>query len=677
MLKQISGTYEIIGKIGEGNSGEIYKAYNKNLRKEVVLKKIKTEIKDIVNNRSEVDVLKNLRHSCLPQVLDFFEMDGDVYTAMDYIPGKSFKQYLDSGTKFKEKHVITWAKQISATLEYLHRQIPPIIHSDLKPANIMLMPDGNICLIDFNISASLDGNSAWVTGYTSGYSAPEQIAALKYNQNELDQSRWKTIDARADIYSLGATLYHLMTGTKPKLEEDGTVADIRDSGTQINAVFAAIIMKCLEKEPSKRYQSARELMADLVNIGVKDERYRRLIRKQRMLYTVAVVLMVCFTGMAVMGYFRMGTEKRKAYEMLVRKEAECITTGDLESFEGFFQKAVRLDPVRLDAYYQKAIALNRQRQYGDAIEFINSEILGNEELLAQKEDLNNIYYVLGNSYDGQGDYQQAALCYEKAIEIRSDNSDYYRDYAISLAYGGNLQGAKAALEQAKKQKLNSIEINYVEGEILYNTQDYNGAQEIFLKCIEDASDDYIKMRAYIMAGKCIDGLGDTIENIDQKLQLFENARQELPVEYNIGVLEQLAQSYSQLAKATGEEGYSQKAVSVFEQIESQGMGSYDTSYNLAVLYQNMQDYDKAADILHRMLTDYGDNYRTYKSLAFLEVARQGRIDNSQRNYSPFQQYYQKAEELYQLQLQNNITDVEMDRLAELYQEAADLGWIQK
>ena len=76
----IPHTYRVIGKIGAGNSGEIYKAYQINLGKYVVLKKIKTEIKDFLNNRAEVDVLKNLRHSCLPQVLDFFEADWDVYT---------------------------------------------------------------------------------------------------------------------------------------------------------------------------------------------------------------------------------------------------------------------------------------------------------------------------------------------------------------------------------------------------------------------------------------------------------------------------------------------------------------------------------------------------------------------------------------------------------------------
>ena len=168
MLKHIPETYEIIGKIGSGKSGDVYKAYHKNLRTYVVLKKVKTELRNLVNNRAEVDVLKNLRHSGLPQVYDFLEVDGDVYTVMTFVEGNSFGQYLDSGREFEEKSVIIWARQICATLCYMHEQKPPIVHGDLKPENIMLRPDGNICLIDFNISASLDGGDAWVNGYTNG-----------------------------------------------------------------------------------------------------------------------------------------------------------------------------------------------------------------------------------------------------------------------------------------------------------------------------------------------------------------------------------------------------------------------------------------------------------------------------------------------------------------------------
>ena len=123
---------------------------------------------------------------------NFVEDDGDIYTVMEfYIRKFLLNSILDAGTKFFRKAVIIWMKQISATLCYLHNQKPPIIHSDIKPGNIMLMPNGNICLIDFNISFSLGAKNAFVNGYTSGYSSPEQIEAVKYNQNETDSSKWQ------------------------------------------------------------------------------------------------------------------------------------------------------------------------------------------------------------------------------------------------------------------------------------------------------------------------------------------------------------------------------------------------------------------------------------------------------------------------------------------------------
>lgn len=674
MLKHISDTYEIIEKIGVGNSGEVYKAYHKNLKKYVVLKKIRAELKDVLNNRAEADVLKNLHHPCLPQVFDFLEADGDVYTVMDYIPGNSFKEYLDAGTEFKEKSVLIWARQICATLSYLHSQKPPIIHSDLKPGNIMLKPDGNICLIDFNISASLDGDTAWVTGYTNGYAPPEQIEALRYNQNELDHSLWKTIDRRADIYSLGAVLYHLMTGKKPSQDENGYVEDIRSRGIRINQVFAHIIMKCLEPRPEKRYQSAEALLSDLKDIEKKDRRYRELCKKQKGIYILVIFFMAVSAVLTVNGYFRRDVDRRKQYEELVRLESQCVTSGEFENFESYYQKAAGLMPERLEAYYQKALALNQQRQYGDNINFINEKILSNPELEVDSEALNNVYYLLGNSYEKQEDYENAAKCYEKAIEIKPDNSDYYRDYAIALAYTGEMDKAQKALDTARRQGLDSVEIDYVQGEILYNNQDFQGAKEIFLICMEKAQNDYVKMRACIMTCKCIDALEDGVGGYDEKIQLLEKARKELPTEYNIGVLETLGQVYSDMGNDTGDAAYYTKAAEVFKQIQKQGMGSYDTDYNLVVLYQNMGKYDEASALLKEMLEEYGENYRTYKALAFMEVSKQEKVDVNQRSYGLFKEYYEKAEKLYQQQLENNVNDMEMKRLKELYDQAASNGW---
>lgn len=676
MQRNLSDTYEIIGIIGSGGCGDVYKAYHKNLKKYVVLKKIRTEARSFANSRREADVLKNLRHSCIPQVLDFLEINGCVYTVMDFIPGYTFGRYLKAGTIFPESSVIIWAKQICSTLCYMHGQRPAIIHGDLKPENIMLMPDGNICLIDFNISAILDGSQEWVTGYTDGYAPPEQIEALRYNQRERDYTKWKKLDPRSDIYSLGATLYYLMSGYRPVRDQRGQIRDIRETGIRIHTVFAAVIMKCLEADPARRYQSANELLNDLTGISRKDKRYRDLKVKQKIAYGVTVGCMLIFAGIAVMGYLRLGSDKLKSYNELVKQEKEYLAQNDMDRLDSCYEKAIRILPDNLDAYYEKAVAYNQSRQYEECEEFIKSEILGNEKIAGRKDTLNNVYYLLADCYAKQEDYFTACDYYKTAIEIDSNNGDYYRDYAIALAYCGETEESEKILDSAAEQGMDSAEVRYVKGEILFNSGDYQKAKTIFLDTTEKTENSYTKMRAYIMTGRCIDKLDSSLKGKNEKISLLEQASRELGRENNIGILEELAQTYCDAGNDSGNADYYRKALGVFEQIEQQGMADYDTEYNMAVLYQNLQDYASAENKLRDILDSYGENYRTYKSLAFLEVAEQSALSTDKRDYSKFDQYYRKAEELYQETEVSNANDVEMDRLEDLHQQAAANGWLQ-
>ena len=105
------------------------------------------------------------------------------------------------------------------------------------------------------------------------------------------------------------------------------------------------------------------------------------------------------------------------------------------------------------------------------------------------------------------------------------------------------------------------------------------------------------------------------------------------------------------------------------------MGNYSTGYNISVLYQNMGDYDSAERELMQLLDNYGEDYKTYKSLAFLEGYRQEQLTKEQRDYSKFKEYYEKAYDLYQSQLSSNANDMEMDRLEEQYNQAVSNGWI--
>ena len=671
MQKYIANTYEVIAQIGMGNSGIVYKARHKNLDKFVVLKKIKANAINIADNRAEADVLKNLKHAYLPQVMDFVEDNGDIYTVMEFISGNSFKQYLDAGTVFPERSEIIWMKQVASTLCYLHNQKPPIIHSDLKPGNIMLTNNGNVCLIDFNISFTLGGNG-FVNGYTKSYASPEQIWAWKYNQTQPNPSLRKKIDKRSDIYSMGATFYHIVSGSRPVPDDNGYVQDIREKKPEMNQLFGAVIMKCLEPDLTKRYQRAEDVLYDLQTMAQRSKEYRSLLRKQKIISGVLAGGMVISVVLALAGYFRMDSEKMKLYENTVAQEEKCIKKGDYDQLDDYYQKAVKLYPGKMDAYLQKALALNRQKEYEDCINFINTNILNSRSVMNDGSE-DSVYYLLGDCYSQLEDYEQAAEYYNSAIGANPENGNYYRDGAIMEAYCGNTDKAQELMETAKEKGLDTTEVNYVDGEIKYSKGDYEDARSIFQKCIEDSDDAYIQMRSYIMEAKCIDKQDDSIDGKKKKMKLLKKAKKELPKENNIGILEELAQTYSDLGKDTGDTDYYQKALSVFKQIRAQGMGTYRTGYNMSVLYQNMGDYDSAEQELTQLLDNYGEDYRTYKSLAFLEGYRQEQLPKEQRDYGKFKEYYEKAHNLYQSQLSSNANDVEMDRLEEQYNQAMNSG----
>ncbi len=673
MQKYIANTYEVIAQIGMGNSGIVYKARHRNLDKFVVLKKIKANAINIADNRAEADVLKNLKHAYLPQVMDFVEDNGDIYTVMEFISGNSFKQYLDAGTAFPEKSEIIWMKQVAATLCYLHNQKPPIIHSDLKPGNIMLTNSGNVCLIDFNISFSLGGNG-FVNGYTKNYASPEQIRAWKYNQTQPNPSLRKKIDKRSDIYSMGATFYHIVTGNKPMPDDNGYVQDIREKKPEMNQLFGAVIMKCLEPDLKKRYQRAEDVLYDLQTMAQRSKEYQSLLRKQRIISGVLAGGLVLSAVLALAGYFRIDSERMKRYEDTVAQEEKCIKNGNYDQLDDYYQKAVKLYPGKMDAYLQKALALNRQKEYEDCINFINTNILNSKSVMNDGSE-DSVYYLLGDCYSQLEDYEQAAEYYNSAIEANPENGNYYRDGAIMEAYCGNTDKAQELMETAKEKGLDTTEVNYVDGEIKYSKGDYEDARSIFQKCIEDSDDAYIQMRSYIMEAKCIDKQDDSVDGKKRKMKLLKKAKKELPKENNIGILEELAQTYSDLGNDTGDTEYYQKAISVFKQIQSQGMGDYNTGYNMSVLYQNLNDYSSAEQELMQLLDNYGEDYKTYKSLAFLEVSCQDQLPKEQRDYSKFKEYYEKAHDLYQSQLSSNANDMEMDKLEELHSQAVSNGWI--
>jgi len=185
MSQIIAGIYEIEKEIGAGGGGVVYLGRHLRLEKQVVLKADKRRLgagKETL--RREVDLLKGLSQTYIPQVYDFVQEDGVVYTVMDYIEGESLDKRLKRGQLPTQPQAVRWACQLLEALCYLHSQPPHgILHGDIKPANIMVRPGGDICLIDYNIALALGEDGAVKVGFSRGYASPEHYGAEYLSAN--------------------------------------------------------------------------------------------------------------------------------------------------------------------------------------------------------------------------------------------------------------------------------------------------------------------------------------------------------------------------------------------------------------------------------------------------------------------------------------------------------------
>ena len=667
-MKDFSDTYEILEKLGEGAGGIVYKAYHRRLRQEVVIKRYRKGVISLSGNRREADILKNLRHSYLPQVLDFFETDEDVCTVMSYVPGKSFARLLEEGRRFTSRELARWGMQICSALNYLQSQEPPVIHCDIKPANVMLTPQGDICLIDFNISFYLGDTS--VLGYTNGYTSPEQYLIAMSRESGRGTPEEVKIDERTDIYSVGATLYHLAVGQK--------VGDYREridtgllSGVTGEA-FAQVIEKALRVDPGQRWQSAYDMFRALQDIPKKDRRYLSLLHRQTAVRTLLAALLAGCILLTGYGISEIKRERMDSYNSLVEEQIRLIENNDFEEQEKVFEEASGLIPSSLESYYQNAYALYKQERYEDCIAFVDYDICENEKLDLAQARMADVYYLRADSYFRLEQYEDAADAYEDVFRMGTRHTAYYRDYAIALAYAGEEEEAQDVLQEAIDYGLKEDSIYYAKGEIENALGKPDAALQEFGQCISISDDNEMKARAYLMMDSIYEEKGSGTSQRDILLK----AKEDLPAEEQMQILEHLAAVDIELADTTGKAEYREEAVETLVQIIGQGWGTFTTFDTLAVQYQKQGDLEQAQKTADQMLKDYGEDYRIYMLYAFLEIDVQGLRENASRDYTKFAGYCEKAEELYQQQVKDNNTDEEMQLLEEVYRQVEEGGWLE-
>lgn len=261
--------YVVMRLLGQGGMGAVYQATDRKFNNAVALKE--TFYNDVQLRKAfsqEATLLNRLRHAALPVVTDFFAVGDRQFLVMQYIPGKDLEQMLherkdNNHGSFPLNQVLTWGDQLLDAMEYLHSQDPPIIHRDIKPQNLKLTPRGEVILLDFGLAKGVTNKSRAsqsIRGYTPNYSSLEQI-------------RGTGTDGRSDIYSLGATLYHLLTGEMPAdamtrmasilTDHPDPLRRVREVNPEINDALAHVIEVAMSPHADRRYPTAETMRAAL------------------------------------------------------------------------------------------------------------------------------------------------------------------------------------------------------------------------------------------------------------------------------------------------------------------------------------------------------------------------------------------------------------------------------
>jgi eukaryotic-like serine/threonine-protein kinase len=270
MIGQTLGHYRILEKVAAGGMGVVYLARDEQLERDVAVKVLPsgtlTDEASRRHFRKEATALAKLNHPHIETVYDFGTQDGIDYLVMEYVPGKTLADRLSTAA-FAEKEIIELAIQIASALEEAHDR--GVVHRDLKPANIAVTAKGNAKILDFGLAKLLrpveegtteDLNDSKAAAGTLPYMPPEQL-------------KGERVDGRSDIYTVGAVLYEMATGLRVFREELASrlidailhqpIVPVRALNPRISPEFEAIILKCLDKDPDRRYQSAKELLVDL------------------------------------------------------------------------------------------------------------------------------------------------------------------------------------------------------------------------------------------------------------------------------------------------------------------------------------------------------------------------------------------------------------------------------
>lgn len=532
MINIQNETYSIIRVLGTGGMSTVYLAEHRRLHTRVAIKRISKKKLKEGNFDYEYRLLKKLHHPMLPYVLDAFEDADFEYIVEEYIPGKTLKQVLEEQGRLEEDTGRRWMLSLCDVLQYLHNQSPAVIYRDIKPSNIMVQPDGTLKLLDFGIARENTDTSISSTNVGSyGYAAPEQLGH-------------GPVDERTDIYGLGMTFHHLLTGKSP-YDPPYTLRPARELNPLLSVGMNYVLLKCTQANPARRYRDIRSLRYDLEHLYTFEKKYKQYkMRLWARRATVAVLLGLSLVLLGT-GIWKIAAtlltspaQQEDAYRVGLKLMEQSRYEEAIQSFTAALESAnpgelQTLYLARGDAYYAAA---QQETQAEPALTLLEQAMQDYDQtpdtkrqqavrqLMQQWQDRQDSTEILANLYDlcksGNSDAVYDFIGgeeYDNCLNaISGDSMSYYsqdgtegvtlyRDYAL-IYFGQMTDGQREGVGSM----WGLFEVSGTDMELLYTgnwSQDKpNGAGSVSLRNRNTAAGNYLSMELY--TGNFTDGLLD-------------------------------------------------------------------------------------------------------------------------------------------------------------------------
>jgi len=560
----LQNRYTIIKRIKKGGMGAVYKASDNKLESICAIKELlpSSGTREERENatkwfKRESRILAQLDHPNLPRVIDYFICHNRYYLVMSFIEGEDLDTILqrEGSPGLPVNQVIKWSIEILSVLDYLHSSNPPIIYRDIKPGNIMIHKDKRIMLIDFGIARAIhqDSNTQQTIIGTLIYTPLEQLQGKA--------------EARSDIYALGVTMHHLISGVEPMPLSCEPLIDIVPS---VSPELNNIVMKAVQENPADRHSGAKEMLEALSLLQHKGQTQK--------------------------------TDKDSPLFWNNKGVTLCRQKNFKESIE-CFDRAIELNPSYTDALVNKGISLSKLKKYDDAIKCYSKAL----EFAPKNIDAWN---NRGITLSKEGKHEEAIRCYDKGLEINPTDFDLWNNKGSALFRQARYKEAIHCYRKALQVDPHHIKAWNNMGNALY----FMGKFEEAIKCYDETlKSQPAHVKAMNNKGFALYALGKYEEAIECYDRVLELNPSYIDAWYNRGCALYYLHKYDE-------------AIKCYDRVLELNPAYIDAWYNKGATLYYLNKFEEAIKCYDEVLKINPDNVdaRYYKTLTLKAISQKNK-----------------------------------------------------